>query len=191
MKICFSADSSKKVRVVYSNERVNYPITVVTSACIDYNLNIDIVSSYDTKFPADVPIGSVVICRYEPVNVFVAIDVGRYLHGGIYLTNLKELYTDEIVQLLNDLAQKFFGLSSYPRIIIVNDAVKMISSYRPIYIDINDRVIASMYYASLQSKCIINKEGKEITVNEERYELTRKLLELAKNVSLDQELELE
>jgi len=182
VKVCFSVDPNKKIRVMIQDEYFNDSITVVTSVCVDDHGNIDIVSQYSTKLPADVPIGSAVVWK---THVFEATDtVNIYgedpemhvrLPDGEWISifNLELLYDSKVNVLLDYLAEKFFGLKSYPQS-NVNDIKK--------------HIVATMYLSYVRHYAHYTQQAKQL---EQHDDLFKKLIELARSLPSDQELELE
>jgi len=181
----FSADYSKTIRVAIHDEHFTDDIVVVTSARIDSNGNIEIVSSYNAKLPADVPIGSAVVWKsyvfmaYERKEAYVRIGGNRIRVFNLYLINPRAKI------LIHDLARKYFGFESYPR-----------------SLDINACIISALYLAHLlriraripvpiDEETEIVEESQHAKQLEQHDDLFKKLIELAKTIPPDQELELE
>jgi len=192
VKVCFFVDPNRKIRVMIQDEYFNDSITVVTSICVDHSGNIDIVSQYSTKLPSDVPLGSVVVWKS---NVFEAIDTINIfgfedpemhvrLPDGEWVSifNLELLYDSKVNVLLDYLAEKFFGLKSYPQ----NNVD-----------DIKKHIIATMYlsyvrhyahYTIVEESQQTKQQAKQL---EHHDDLFKKLIELARTLPPDQELEIE
>jgi len=186
----FSADYSRMVRVAIHDEQFIDNIVVITSARIDSNGNVDVVSQYSTKLPADVPIGSAVVWKsyvfvaYERAKeAYVRIGGDRIRVFNLYLINSKKANI-----LIHDLVRKYFGFESYPR-----------------RIDINACIISALYLAHLlriraripvpiddiDEETEIDEESEQSGQLEQHDDLLKKLIELARTLPPDQELEVE